>query len=391
MANKWMQELLKKDYAASREYNPYAHVIRSGSPSLDYIYGKTHGLPLGYSEAIWGPPAGGKTQITNAKIGQLHKDDPDAIAIKFNTEQREELQLTPQAMKQWGIDPDRYIAYNTNQPDEIFDFIANDITALVQKGMPLKYIVIDSTSDILGRRTMNADSVMTQQIGDEAKTLQDGLKLIKNTIRRNHIAVTLVTQARAELDPVEQMRGNKLKMHAAWALQHFAEYFVFVEQNKSKAGKTDLAGNEFVNEAKTDLMGHAERLGHKVRAVMKKSSCGPAGRAGEFTLDYYNGIVNTHEEVFLLGTGQGVIIKPNNMTYMLPDFPTKGENFSIKGKDNFVQAVKDNPVLYLEIMKRVRMIDIVAMESGRAPLSGIVETVEMSANSQYADRPLIES
>lgn len=384
MANKWMTGLTKVDYAVKRDYNPFSRVIRSGSPSFDYIYANTHGLPRGYSEVIWGPPGGGKTIITNAKIGQLHQDDPEAIVLKFNTEQREELQLTERAMKQWGIDPDRYVAYNTNRPDEIFDFISTNVAAECQKGAPIAYIIIDSTSDILGRRTMNADTVMTQQIGDEAKTLQDGLKSIKSVIRKHRIAMSLVSQARAELDPLEQMRGNKLKMHAAWALQHFAEYFIFVEQNKGNTGKTDLSGNAFVDESKKGTFAQNERLAHKVRVVMKKSSCGPAGRAGEFTMDYYKGIINKHEEIFLLGVGQGVVKRPNNVTYIMPDFPVAGSEQKYRGKDDFITAIRENKPLGDEILKRVRLMDIEAMEQGREAFSGVTETDEEAAATRLS-------
>jgi hypothetical protein len=383
-ANKWMTQLSKTDAAVKRDYNPFSRVLRSSSPSFNSIYANTHGLPFGYSEVIWGAPGSGKTIITNDKIGQLHKDDPEAIVLKYNTEQREELQMTPRIARQFGIDLDRYQAYNTNRPDEIFDHIAGPVAAMCQQGAPIRYIIVDSTSDILGRRTMNADTVMQQQIGDEAKTIQDGLKAIKPTIRRNKIAMTLVAQARAELDPLEQMRGNKLKMHAAWALQHFAEYFIYIEQNKGKTGKTDLAGNTFEDAKKTDAMGHAERFAHKIRVVMKKSSCGPAHRAGEFTLDYYRGIVNIHEEVFLLGVGQGVVLRPTNQSYTVPDYPTKGENRTYRGKDNFITALKEDAPMATEILKRVRMLDIEAMENGRDPFSGIVETDEEAAASQLS-------
>ena len=374
MANKWMTALYKKDYAVKRDYNPYLNVLRTGSPSCDYIYGNTHGLPFGYTEALWGPPAGGKTLMTNAKVGQLHAMDPEAICVKFNTEQREELQLTEKQMKVFGIDPDRYVAYSTNNASEIFDYIAFDLNAEIQKGMPLRYIIIDSTSDIVGRRAANAESINTQQIGDDAKTLQDGLKLIKNTIRKHKIALSLVTQARAELDPLEVQRGNKLKMHAAWALQHFAEYFIYVEQNRTVVGRTDLHGHKFEDENKKDIRGNAEKTAHKIRAIMKKSSCGPAGRAGEFTLDYYNGIVNIHEEAFLLGTGQDVIKRPTNSSYVVPDYPNTGESFTVRGKDNFISALQDSPVLCSEILKRVRLLDIDAMTNGRPPSMGVTES-----------------
>jgi hypothetical protein len=390
MSNKWMSGLNKVDYAVKRDYNPYSNVIRSSSPSMNYIYGNSHGLPRGYSEVLWGAPKAGKTIITNDKIGRLHQDDPEALVLKFNTEQREELQLTTRSMKQWGIDPDRYIAYNTNRPDEIFDFIATTVAAQCQKGAPIAYIILDSTSDIVGRRTLNADSVMTQQIGDEAKTLQDGLKIIKPIIRRYKIAMTLVAQARAEMDPLEQMRGNKLKMHAAYALQHFAEYFIFTEQNRGATGKTDLSGNSFIDDSKKGTFAQNERLAHKIKVTMKSSSAGPAGRTGEFTLDYYNGIVNQYEEVFLLGVGQGVVKRPNNVTYVMPDFPVTGQEQKYRGKDDFITAIRENKPLSDEILKRVRMLDIEAMEQGRQPYSGIVESDEEAAASKltgYDDEP----
>jgi len=374
MANKWMTRLLKKDNAVKWEYNPFLHVLRTGSPSFDYIYGKTHGLPLGYSEVFWGPPKGGKSLAVYMKIGQLHQSDPNAIAILFSTEMRAGLQLTPLMRKQYGIDDDRLVIYETNKPDEIFDHIEGDIKKDLQDGMPLKYVAIDSITNVLGRRTLNADSIMTQQIGDQAKTIQDSLAMVQGTLRRHKVALSLVAQARAELDQTEIMRGNKLKMAGAWALQHFAEYFIFVEQNRSKDGKTDLLDQKFEDESKTDVMGHAEKTAHKIRVTMKGNSTGVPGRVGQFTLDYYEGITNVYEEAFLLGVGQGIVLRPNNRTYLVPEYPTKGENTKFGSREDFILALKGNPDLCNEIFKRVRGLDFDAMESGRPAPSGIRES-----------------
>lgn len=387
--NKWMTKALKQDNAVKWDYNPYAHVLRTGSPSFDYIYGKTHGLPMGYTEVLWGPPKSGKSILTYSKIGELHRSDPDAMVIKFNTEQREELQLTPYAARQWGIDLERYVVKQTQLPDEIFDYIYGELKGDLQNGAPYKYLIIDSVNDILGRRTLNADSVMTQQIGDDAKTLQDGLKMIKGTIRGHKLATTLIAQARAEMDPVEQMRGNKLKMAGAWALQHFAEYFIFVEQNKAKAGKQNLSGEDLVDVSKKDVMDHEERTGHKIRVTMKGNSTGVAGRVGELTLDYSTGIINTHEEAFLLGVGQGIVQRPNNTTYVFPDYPKLGENAQFRGKDNFLMALKENTPLKDALLKRVRMLDLDAMENGRI-ISGIMESSADAEENQLTDRATLE-
>lgn len=385
MANKWMTQLLKKDGAVNWSYNPFMSVLRTGSPSFDYIYSKTQGLPRGYSEVLWGPPKGGKSLAVYMKIGELHRSDPDAIAILYSTEMRAQLQLTPLIREKYGIDSDRLVVYQTSLPDEIFDHINTDVKKMVQDGAPIHYIAIDSITNVQGRRALNATTIMTQQIGDQAKTIQDGLLSIQPVIRRHNIGLSLVAQARAELDPVEQMRGNKLKMAGAWALQHFAEYFIFVEQNKSKEGKTDLLGGSFEDEAKKDLMDHAEKTGHKIRVTMKGNSAGVAGRVGQFTIDYYEGLKNVHEEVFMLGIGQGIVQRPNNRTYVVPNFPTEGESTKYGSKEDFIIALKNNPLLSDEIRKRIRALDFDAMEHGRPEVSGLVESAEDAAASRVRE------
>ena len=110
MSNKWMKRLQKLEGAVLRDYDPFQNVIRTVSPSVNFVFGNSHGLPLGYSLVLSGPPKGGKSLLCNAFIGQLHRDDPDAIAVKYNTELRELGQLTDHQCAVWGIDRDRYMA-----------------------------------------------------------------------------------------------------------------------------------------------------------------------------------------------------------------------------------------------------------------------------------------
>lgn len=360
--NKWMARLQKHSAAVQGDYNPFAYVLRTPSPSVNFTFGKTWGLPFGYSMVLYGPPKAGKSVLCNAFIGQLHRDDPEAIALKFNTEMREEGQLTPEQANNWGIDPDRYQAYNTNVPSEIFDFIENEVAAMCQEGAKIKLIIIDSITGIRGRRDLNADSIDTQQIGDDAITIQQGLKRILTTIRRHRIAVILTAHVRAELDRLEQMRGNDKKMAGSWALKHFAEYFMYVEPNLSKTGRSDLMGNDFIDDSVTDLMNKGERKGHKIRVTMKDSSVGPKGRVGEFTLDYDRGIINTYEEVFLLGVNRGLIERPNNVTYAF-------DGATYRGKPAILQALKDNADLYQQVLSATMKLD---MEGRSAPAAASI-------------------
>ena len=366
-ANKWMAKLNKMEGAVNTEYDPFSQVIRSPSPSLNFVFGKAHGLPLGYSMVLSGPPKGGKSVICNAMIGQMHRDFPDGIAVKFNTEMREMGQLTPDQAGLWGIDRDRYVAYDVNQPDQIFDRIEKEIAAMCQEGMPLKLVIIDSLNAIQGRRAMNADSVMTQQIGDLALTLKDGMKRILPIQRQHKIAMIFTTHIAAEMDQAEQMRGNKVKMAAGFGVQHHAEYFVFVEPNKSAKGRENLLGEKLENEDLGDTRdGSAERTGHKIRVQMKDSSLGPKMRVGEFTLDYNHGIINTHEEAFLLGVNRGIINKPNNLTYEFG-----GQKWT--GKPAMLAALKD-PKLQEAVMAELR----------RRDMAGTVAVTAEEAQAQEA-------
>jgi RecA/RadA recombinase len=351
MANKWMKKLLDMDNAVKGDINRFANVIQTPSPSVNFSFGKGGGIPRGYSAAFFGPPKGGKTLLLNATIGQLHRDDPTAIAIKFDTEMREEGQLPPTELAKWGIDPERYMAFSTNTPVGVFDCITKDIAAMCQDGAPIALIGIDSINSIMGRRAMNQDTIETQQIGDEAMTIQTGLKMVLPVQRKYNIALIMTAHVRAEMDALEQKRGNKVRMAASFGLQHHTEYFMYVERNRNKDARQDLLGHEFKDEALSDLAGNEDVTAHKIRTIMKANSMGPAGRTGEFTLDYHRGITNTHEEVFLLGINRGVIERPNNRTYIFG-----GKEWG--SKEAAINALKDYPEVAADILKELRRRDI---------------------------------
>jgi KaiC/GvpD/RAD55 family RecA-like ATPase len=362
--------------------SPYLRGIRSPSPSVNFIFGNTHLIPEGASAIFYGPSKSGKSLLANFCVGQLHRDDPEAIAIKFETELREKFQMTPRSMKMFGIDSDRYRCRMTNKPNEIFDFIEKDIPALVQKGMKIKLLVLDSVTDILGRRSMNAKSVDVQQMGDEAATIQNGLKRIKDVLRRYNISMIMVAQERAEMDPVEQMRHKKTKMAGANYLRHFSEYFVYIAPNEAAEGKVTLLGEKLDAPSGTDDMVKNESVSHKIKVQMKASSVGIAKRVGEFTFHRFKGIVNTHEEVFRLGCARQIFARPNLRTYVLSNWPEEGKQTQWTSKEECLTALEQNDVIRDEVVSRVKSRDIEMFTNGTedqafiAADSGIDETEE---------------
>lgn len=347
-----MAKLLAMDGAVSNEAaDMHSTVIQTPSPSLNFIYGNGHGLPLGSTAILYGPPKAGKSVISNMMIGQMHKDYKDGFAIKFDTEFRERGQMNSKTAQMYGVDRSRYVCYSTNDPGQIFDRIEKDFPALIDdEGMDLKLVIIDSVSSILGRREKNSDSVENQLIGDHAQTVQIGLKRILPIQRKYNFAIVLTAQARAEMDMIEQKRGNKIKMQAGFGLQHFAEYFILVQPNKNADSRQDLAGHKLADESVTDLNNKNEQTAHKIKVQMRDSSYGPKGRNAEFTLDYQRGVINTHEEVFLLGKNRGILERPNNTTYSF-----QGKDY--RGVPAMLEAIRKDPQLAADILTELRRRD----------------------------------
>jgi hypothetical protein len=197
----------------------------------------------------------------------------------------------------------------------------------------------------------NADSVLNQQIGDNALTVQDGLKRIMPTIRKYGITLILTAHVRAEMDQAEQMRGNKVKMASAWAVKHLAEFFCFVEPIRNKDSKVSMLGEEFTNPEIVDFLEKAQKTGHKLRFTVKESSLGISGRTAEFTIDYNKGVINTYEEVFMLAKNYGIIQRPNNTMYQY------GEK-QYRGLPAILTAIRDDVALYNELLAAVIAKDV---------------------------------
>lgn len=357
MAKDWMAKLSTLDGAINDERDVHSTVIQTRSPSLNFLFGNGWGLPLGHSLVIYGPPKAGKSVVTYEMAGGVHRDYEDGIVVKFNTEYRERGQLTPSMMSAYGIDKRRYKGIESNHPAEIYDAIETKIDAWCKDGMPIKLVIIDSMNGIQGRRSIDAEGgIMKQQIGDVALTNKEGLKRVLAVQRRHNFAIVMTSHVAIEMDPTEQMRGNKFKMGASIGVQHHAEYFMFIEPNKNKDAKSDLLGQELVNAGLTDFQNKAERLAHKIKVVMKDSSMGPKGRAGQFTFDYQDGVVNQWEEAYILGRNRGIIQKPSQAVWEVPGHP------AIKGEENFIKWLRDDGKAQGQILNELKRQDLAGLQ-----------------------------
>ena len=331
-----MQKLQKMDGAVAPDYNPFApeNVLRSPSPSLNWIFGKGGGIPYGYSAIFYGEPKAGKSLASYLFTAQMHKDTEDGICVRFDTEMRADAQLDPM----WGIDPERYIAYNVNDPQQIYDRISNELADMIEQGMPVKMIIIDSLQGMKGVKRMGKDSVADHLMGDDALTHGIGLKNILPVIRKHKIALICTSHVRANLDA--GMYGPKKKMAGGWAQKHFFEYFIEVAKNNSAADKIED------KEGGNDFRGKKEILGHKIKVKMVDSSVGIQGRSGEFTLSYREGLINVGEEIATLAKKYQLVEMPNNRTYIV------GEK-KYTSKADFNKALEEDKELAASLLERI--------------------------------------
>jgi hypothetical protein len=347
----WMAKLATLEGAVTERRNIHSTVIQTASPYLNFTFGHGWGLPLGHSLVLYGPPKAGKSILSYVMAAGVHRDYEDGIVVKFNTEFREEGQLDPKLAATLGIDMNRYMGIDANAPDLIYDQIEKQLAAWCGDGMPIKLVIIDSMNGVQGRRGMESDSILKTQIGDVALTNKEGLKRVLPVQRKYNFSVIMTSHVAIEMDPIEQKRGNKYKMGASIGVQHHAEYFMFVERDVTKAGRMDLLEREFVDASVTDAADKGEVTGNKIRFVLKDSSFGCRGRHGVLTFDYGRGVINQHEDVFLLGTQRGVVERPDNTHYVFD-----GKKW--KGKPAFLAALKDDKQMQEAILKELRTRDM---------------------------------
>jgi hypothetical protein len=350
---KYVNQLREMEGALTERHDLFApdNLLYAPSPSVNWIFGKNHGMPYGYAALFWGMPKGGKSLLFRSMVGEMHRRHKDYIAINFDTEFRDDGQMTEDDARAYGIDLDRYITFQVNKPRQIFDRIHGPIAEMIDDGAKIKLIGIDSVNGVIGRRTAAAESVEDYTIGDHAQTMQIGLQSIIEVQHTKRFALILTAQERSEMDKWEAMR-SKTKAAVSFATKHHCEFFVNIEEDKTQGSRKDATGAKLEDTSKKSMDGKEnERTGHHIKVWMQNNSVGPKNRMGVFTVDYHCGIVNQHEEVFELGKNWGVIKKVNNTVWDICGQQVTG------GTPGALRALSTNEQLQLKVMEQLRSME----------------------------------
>lgn len=358
--NKWMSQLTKSfGQAAADMPRPSAKVVALASPSLNWVVGNG-GITYGKIACFYGGESSGKSLLAQLTVAQLQRDNPGGICVWFDAE----FSFNPDWALKLGVDLDRLIVRQTNNPVQIFDWIAGEMNEMLQDGCPIVGLVVDSVKAIRYPRDHKKESTAQVQGGSGAAYLGSAFKMIIPVIRTHNIPMILVQQVYEEMDQYKKM-NNPYIVPDGRALKHACDYMLEVSRVDTKDGRVEDGKN---------IYGGAQQIGHKVRVKGKKNRLGAPYRCGEFTLDYTKGIVNIGEEVFNLAKTLGVIYHPTNpdtgktnmQMWQFSNYPP------VRGEESMEKWVVNNPQYHAEIMAQCGAVDDDAVSARNSEL-GILD------------------
>jgi recombination protein RecA len=101
-----------------------------------------------------------------------------------------------------------------------------------------------------------------------------------------------------------------------------------------------------INGADSKIERNGEQVGHHVKARIEKNKKAAPFKVAEFAIEYVKGVVDTGEELRVLGAKYGVIQRPNNVTYTY-----QGQTY--RGKEAMAAALTD-PEVQASIWAEIR-------------------------------------
>ena len=358
MSNKWMSKLAKDvGKIASSIPSPTDSVVRLPSPSLNWVVGNG-GVTRGKALCLFGPESGGKSLLMQLTLIQLLRDVPEGICILFDAE----YSFNPDWFRKlagWSLDPmeafdaediiSRLVVRQSNDPLKIFDYIEGEMLEMVQEGCPIVGIAIDSVKSIRYPKDIKDKSTKMTMGGGGASYLGSALKGVTPVIRDNSITTILVQQVYEEMDEYKKM-SNPYIVPDGRALKHFCDYMLEVTRIDTKAGRIEDGKN---------IYGGAQQVGHVVRVRGKKNRVGAPFRAGQFSLSYSQGVINTGEEAYELAKSLNVIFHPvnedsgkvNTMMWQFANYPP------VRGDSAMKDWVIANPDVLREIIEACNHVD----------------------------------
>lgn len=316
--------------------------IATVSPALNYAL--NGGIRSGGFYCFSGPESSGKSFLALSCVAQLLRKNPEGVVFWFDVEKSfsehfAKVLLTPDEYE-------RCVIKRCDFGSDIFDYFENTILGLIDEGLNVVGCVVDSLQAIIPPKELNAKSTDDHLMGDLSSYLPKAMrKILKGSRARLNneyqgVPWIFISQVRLNFDPTAVMRGEKYSSTGGKAFDHFIDVKLLLEPIKSKKSRV-------VDDSQMNMNDTAIQIGHHVRAKVTKNKYGSPDRVVEFTLLYDYGIVNQHEEVFILASSLN-LIKRDGHSYLFKD-----QKIAV-GEAATINAIKENKELYQQIEKSIQ-------------------------------------
>lgn len=292
--------------------------IRTGSPMLDECLG-IGGIPRGRIIQLAGKESSGKTMLALSCIKNYLNQNPENTAMFIDAE----FTYDPEWAESLGVDTSRVMVIKTNEAKKIFDGLIGipnpnsrvgkkkmkGILDFVKEGSDPRFknlgiIILDSVA-VLSTPQEEDSEAGKMNVASLARFLTVELKKLTPVLAESNVTFIGINQLR---ENIGVMYGPNTSSPGGRALKHACS--VMIEMSP-------IGGSAFEDENGT-------RVGHKVRASVRKNKVGkPFGKA-EYSIKYTEGMINTEEELVELGIKYNIIERPNNVTYVIGEESFRG-------------------------------------------------------------------
>lgn len=294
--------------------------IPTGSLSLDLALG-LGGIPRGRIVEIYGPESSGKTTVTLHMIAEVQKRG--GIAGFIDAEHA----LDPVYAKNIGVDIDNlYIS----QPD--CGEQALEITETMVRSGAVDIIVVDSVAALVPKAEIDGD-MGDSHVGLQARLMSQALRKLTAVISKSNCTVIFINQLR---EKVGVMFGNPETTTGGRALKFYSSVRLDVRRIES-------------------LKQGGEVIGNRTRVKVVKNKIAPPFKEAEFDIMFGEGISMVGDILDL--AAENNIVNKSGAWYAYDG------NKIGQGRENAKQYLRDNPVVCLEIERKVR--ELFNLETGQ--------------------------
>lgn len=287
--------------------------VSTGSLGLDLALG-IGGLPKGRVIEIFGPESSGKTTLTLHAIAESQKQGGTCAFIDA------EHALDPAYAKKLGVNIDDLIISQPDTGEQALE-IAD---TLVRSGA-VDMLVIDSVAALVPKAEIEGE-MGDSHMGLQARLMSQALRKLTASISKTNCIIIFINQIRMKIgvmfgSPETTTGGNALKFYASVRLD--------IRRIGSIKEGEDVTGSQ-------------------TRVKVVKNKVSPPFRTVEFDIMYGSGI-SKEGEMIDIGVKLDLVEKSGSwFSY---------NNIRIgQGRGNAKQYLKDNPVVYEELEKKIRQI-----------------------------------